>query len=294
MMNMNYEGYDTYKSDLGVFCVRTRNENKIVEDGEKRKEEIKNNASNSKYESKHDEYEAGGTRLAVVAFIALICIIATIVKCTSSMGFWGFIIGIAIGIGIAILAFGVLSMMDSVGKHNWEKQMVSLEKEVDNEIRKVDEEVKKRIVEERESYDRNVKEVYQKVISNPSNIDPMVNYSIEMFKRMISHADSDSSRRFIECNFVYVVTANEIKYLYNSMYTNPRDDFNFEKQRYRNLHYDYECERLALALAQAVANKMKMSYPPNTLDITIRNVESKVTISFKAPNENFVVARDIF
>ena len=121
----------------------------------------------------------------------------------------------------------------------------------------------------------------------------MVDHSVDMFKRMISHADCDSSTKFIECIFEYVVTFNEVKYLYESEYTNPRDDFNFEKQRFRNLQYDYECEGLALALAQAVSNRMRALYPPNTLNISIGNVDSKVKINFKALNENFVVARDI-
>ena len=246
--------------------------------------------------SQHNEDTDSEKRAVIGATVCVICLIATVVVCTSIGGLVGFLKGIASALGIAVLISIVFLIWDRIGERNSAKRDKSMEIQIkmeeDMKIRKVDEEVKKRI--ENALYDKNLQAIYHKLISTPSNIDPVVDYSILIFKRMISHADSDSSKKFIECNFTYVVTAKEIKYLFDSEYTNPRDDFNFEKQRFRNLQYDYECEGLALALAQAVSNKMKLLYPPNTLSITISNVNSRVKMNFKAPNENFVVARDFY
>ena len=51
-------------------------------------------------------------------------------------------------------------------------------------------------------------------MANPDKIVKMVDYSVDMFKRMISHTDSSSNKKFIECNFTYVVTATEIICMY--------------------------------------------------------------------------------
>lgn len=42
MMNSKYEGYEKYKGDgdIGSICVRTKNENKIRQEGQIRKREI--------------------------------------------------------------------------------------------------------------------------------------------------------------------------------------------------------------------------------------------------------------
>lgn len=291
-MDNKYEGYEKYM-DRGT--VETRY-----------KYEIKSAASNKESkvskelfdERKAFEKEYKETTDRVSSLIALGGNVATIlgvIISTGSAGFWGFMFGLFILGPIIPGAFmGISKLYGYIREKRLKKQLDSMRqhiKEVEAEIySEVDENIKKKL----ESYHRNVNQVVQKVAANPSNIDPMVDYSVEMFKRMISHADSDSSKKFIECNFMYVVTTTDIKYLYDSEYTNPRDDFNFEKQRFRNLQYDYECEGFALALAQAVSNKMKSLYPPNTLNMSTSNVDAKVTIKFKAPNDNFVVARDIF
>ena len=291
-MNMNYEGYEKYM-DRGTVESRYKYE---IKSAASNKESKVSKELFDELKAFEKEYKETTDKVSVLILIGgFVAAILGIIISIKSAGFWGFMFGLFILATIILgVALGVWHLYGYVREKRLKKQLDSMRqhiKDVETKIySEVDENFKKKI----ESYHRNVNQVVQKITANPSNIDPMVDHSVEMFKRMISHAVSDSSKKFIECNFTYVVTVTDIKYLYDSDYTNPRDDFNFEKQRFRNLQYDYECEGFALALAQAVVNKMKMSYPPNTLNITIRNVDSKVTMSFKAPNENFVVARDIF
>ncbi|MEE1351335.1 MAG: hypothetical protein UHM23_04715, partial [Clostridia bacterium] len=84
-----------------------------------------------------------------------------------------------------------------------------------------------------------------------------------------------------------------INFNYQSSYTNPQDDYSFEKQRYRDLHTDAECEGLAQALAKMTIKQMKSIYPPNSISITVSHNDAAVTMHFKSANKNFVVARDI-
>ena len=262
--------------------VRAKLKNYILQDGEAKKIAIKEELDKSKTEIKKDYVNTD-------AYLAVVTVLGIVAGSIS-----GLIAGMVLGLVAAIVVIFVGAGVNSAIKDGKYRKMIkNIEAEADNQIKKVDEEVKKQVENEIRAYDDNVKNTYLKIISNPANIDTMIDYSIQMFKRMISHADSDSNMKFVECNFKYVVTLSGIKYCYDSEYTNPRDDFNFEKQRYRKLHHLYECEGLALALAQAVSNKMRTMYPPNTLKIMTNNMDARVTMNFKLPNENFVVARDI-
>ena len=262
--------------------IRTQIKNNILQEGETKKTAIKEELDKSKTEIKKDYVNTD-------AYLAVVTVLGIVAGSIS-----GLIAGMVLGLVVALLVIFVGARVNDVIKNEkYRKKIKNIEAYADNQIKKVDEEVKKQVENEIRAYDDNVKNTYLKIISTPANIDTMIDYSIQIFKRMISHADSDSNMKFIECNFKYIATTTEIKYWYDSEYTNPRDDFNFSKQRYRDLHNEYECEGLALALAHAVSNKMKTLYPPNTLKITISNEDAKVVMNFKAPNENFVVARDI-
>ena len=114
-----------------------------------------------------------------------------------------------------------------------------------------------------------------------------------MFQRMISHADSGSNMRFVETDFTYQVVRTGIMYSYQSRYTNPQDDFNFDKQRFRNLNSDTECEGLAQALAKLTIRRMNKLYPTLS-SINVGHVDAEVILHFKMPNSNFVNATDIF
>lgn len=284
---------DGCKHDFSANDVRTRIIYDICKEGEKRKSKINDELNIYRGEMDEKSSKLTGIELGVSMAVGFLIYIVAIARFISEVGvLWGLINGIVIGLLPATVG-AVIVMIPFLIFDHYGKKIKAYKDETEERIKNVDEETKKRIENELKLYDYNVKTTYQKVISNPANIDTMIDYSIQMFKRMISHADSDSNMKFIECNFKYIVTTTEIKYWYDSEYTNPRDDFNFSKQRYRDLHYEYECEGLALALAQAVSNKMKTLYPPNTLKITISNEDAKVVMNFKAPNENFVVARDI-
>ena len=133
----------------------------------------------------------------------------------------------------------------------------------------------------------------QKDLAKAESIAPMVDHVVSMFQRMISHADAGAHMKFIEADFTYQVITSGIKYSYQSRYTNPQDDYNFNKERYRDLHTPAECEGLAQALAKLAINKMKSIYPPNSINISLSHNDAQVTLHFKGANKNFVPARDI-
>ena len=283
MNNKNIDGM-LYVSmnEMSDTDVRTKIKNYILQEGEVKKTAIKEELDKYRTEIKKD-YVNTDSYLAVITVLGIVA---------GSIS--GLIIGLALGFVVALVVILAGAGINSAIKdRKYGQEIKKVETEAEARIKEVDEDVKKRIETEIKLYDENVRNTCQKVLLDPANIDTMIDYSAQMFKRMISHADSDSNKKFIECNFQYIVTTTDIKYWYDSEYTNPRDDFNFARQRYRDLHYEYECEGLAIALAQAVSNKIKTLYPPNTLKITMSNEDAKVVMNFKAPNENFVVARDI-
>ena len=114
-----------------------------------------------------------------------------------------------------------------------------------------------------------------------------------MFERMIFHADHGAHMRFVEADLIYTVNTYGITYSYNSKYTNTQDDYNFNRERYRDLKSTAECEGLAQALAKMTMAKMKKSHPANSMNITVSHMDAQVTLHFKGANKNFVPARDI-
>lgn len=290
MMDNMYTGY---KNNINRPAVREQIRSNF-------KKEDKINNIHTKYmddREKIEKYYANSrdNKATIIYLCGAIVSIAEIIifVCLSDGKVAGFFYGCFIGIFIMVIFWRVKCNMERscVGKEKMEVD--ELEECFKYEKEKAEREIEEKIREQIELYDENVKNTCNSLVSNPLKIESMIEYSLGMFKRMISHADSDSNKKFIECNFTYIVTTTEIKYLYDSEYTNPRDDFNFAKQRFRNLNKLYECEGLALALAEIMLNEMKKIYSPDTLNITIGNVDSKVTMEFKAPNENFVAAKDI-
>lgn len=162
-----------------------------------------------------------------------------------------------------------------------------------NRIRQAYNQADQRTRQEIAAYENDVKMYAKKVLNKADGITPMVDHVVNMFQRMISHADAGSHVKFIEADFSFQVINTGIKYSYQSRYTNPQDDYNFDKARYRALNSPAECEGLAQALAKIVISKMKTIYPPNSLNITLTHNDAQVTLHFKGANKNFVPARDI-
>lgn len=207
----------------------------------------------------------------------------------SGLGFSGIFVGLALGAG----GWVVLNQSVNSANGNIDSEKQRLQDAANNEIRQEYARADQRTQQEIFAYERDVKMYAQKVLAKAESIAPMVDHVVSMFQRMISHADAGAHMKFIEADFTYQVITSGIKYSYQSRYTNPQDDYNFNKERYRDLHTPAECEGLAQALAKLAINKMKSIYPPNSINISLSHNDAQVTLHFKGANKNFVPARDI-
>lgn len=173
------------------------------------------------------------------------------------------------------------------------EQVAKIENDTNVQIRNVYAEADRKTMQQIQRYESEVDAYHKKILNNSDNLKEMVDYVTMMFQRMISHADSGPHIKFIETDFIFEVRKTNISFNYQSSYTNPLDDYNFERQRYRDLHTDTECEGLAQALAKMTIKQMKCIYPPNSIAISVSHNDAIVTMHFKSANKNFVVPRDI-
>ena len=216
-------------------------------------------------------------------------LILGLVLVANEFGFAGFCVGIAVGVAVWIAANQSVRTYNT----NIDNEKRRLQDIANNEIRQEYVFADQRTQQEIEAYDSDVKMYAQKVLKKADSIAPMVDHVVNMFQRMVSHADAGAHMRFVEADFTYQVITTGIKYSYQSHYTNPQDDYNFNKERYRDLSTPAECEGLAQALAKLVINKMKTIYPPNSINISLTHNDAQVVLHFKGANKNFVPARDI-
>ncbi len=212
-----------------------------------------------------------------------------VVLAFSGLGFSGILVGIAIGVGICI----AMNQSIKSSNANIDSEKQRLQDAANNEIRQEYMRADQRTQQEIAAYERDVRMYAQKVMAKAESIAPMVDHVVNIFQRMISHADAGAHMKFIEADFTYQVVTDGIKYSYQSCYTNPQDDYNFNRERYRDLSTPAECEGLAQSLAKLVINKMKSIYPPNSINISLSHNDAQVTLHFKGANRNFVPARDI-
>lgn len=173
------------------------------------------------------------------------------------------------------------------------EQVAKIENDTNVQIRNAYAEADRKTMQQIRQYENEVDTYHKKILNNAGTLKEMVDHVTMMFQRMISHADSGPHIKFIETDFIFVVSKTGINFNYQSSYTNPQDDYSFEKQRYRDLHTDAECEGLAQALAKMTIKQMKSIYPPNSISMSVSHNDAAVTIHFKSANKNFVVARDI-
>lgn len=208
----------------------------------------------------------------------------------------GIVIGLfTYGVGAIVVAIIYFMVNQSAASYNADidNQKQRLQDAANNEIRNAYMMADQKTQQEIAAYERDVKMYAQKVLAKSGSIAPMVDHVVNMFQRMISHADAGAHMRFIEADFTYQVINSGIKYSYQSRYSNPQDDYNFNKERYRDLNSPAECEGLAQALAKLVISKMKTIYPPNSINISLNHNDAQVTLHYKGANKNFVPARDI-
>lgn len=216
---------------------------------------------------------------------------------------------------LAIYMIGVvIAFFVMVSNTSTKKQNQKIERENDEKMRLYNEELQdisnkkaqsnQRIVQEKErtdalrkaeiaKYDADVDNFCQQALGN-SGIEPMVARTVEMFKRMVSHQESGAEVKYIEADFNYEVSKTGIIYIYESGYSNPESEFNFQKERFHDLNRREECEGLAKALSVLVVARMKEEYPSDLTTIRVTNQDANFNLHFKTANENFEAARDIF
>lgn len=200
--------------------------------------------------------------------------------------------------GIAAFILGIIEIIIFVGikKHNdriWVRK-AEIKRQAAEDVKQAYIEADNQTRIEIAAYEREVNLYAQKTMSNAENLTPMVDHSIQMFERMIGHKPVGSNMKFIEAFFKYEVMDYGIVYVYESTYSNPMSNFNFDKQRYRNLSSPAECEGLAQTLARLIIAGMKKRYPPNSITITLWHNDAEVTLHFKSANRSFVPAKDIY
>lgn len=205
-------------------------------------------------------------------------------------GLDGFLFGAILG-PLVILGVNVAIAFSNKGVDGRKDQMT---KDAEEKIADVWRRAQQRYQSQCDKYDADVKGNSKKILGNAKNVSPMVDHSVAMFERMISHSDSGSNRKFIEADFTYKVRNTGITYSYESLYTNSMDDFDFSRERFHNIGSAEECEGLARALAKLIIAKMMTIYPEATTTISLSHVDAEVTLHFKGANKNFVPARDIF
>lgn len=216
-------------------------------------------------------------------------------------GFTGFIIGALIGsTAYGALVYKVKQDNEALDaskrqiRSEADRKIQELRNNADRQIRATYNEADARTQQDINQYDDAVKRNCQNMLKRPDAFSAMVDHAVNMFQRMVSHADSASNKKFVETNFTYKVELYGICYKYQSTYSNPKDDFNFDRERFRNLTTREECEGLAQAMAKMIMAKMKKLYPPNSLNITVSHIDAEVTMHFKAANKNYVPPRDIY
>lgn len=254
---------------------------------------VQNDASNRirtiTYKNKPSGYACLGLAIGIGIFFA------------GMAGGTGLIIGAIIGIGLYVAWVFKINQINS----DLDASKIRIQSEADSkvqqlrntaasQIRAAYNEADRRTQQDVDQYDAEVKRNCQTILKKSDAFAAMVDHAVNMFQRMVSHADSASNRKFVETHFTYKVELYGICYKYQSTYSNPKDDFNFDRQRYRNLTTKEECEGLAQAIAKMTMSKMKSLYPPNSLNITVSHIDAEVTLYFKAANKNYVPPRDIY
>lgn len=200
---------------------------------------------------------------------------------------------IVYGLLVGLIAWGCANLYVSSSNKNLEQRKQEMKDKAASEIRQAFAEADARTAKQIEQYDAEVAAYSKMVLQQAAKLDPMIQRVTDMFQRMVSHADAGAHMKFVEADFTFTVKLDGISFQYQSRYTNPQDDYNFNRERFRDLGSQAECEGLARALAKMVIKKMKGLYPANSINISISHVDAEVTLHFRGANANFVPAQNI-
>lgn len=143
-----------------------------------------------------------------------------------------------------------------------------------------------------ERYDAQADVYTKKALDNAAGIEEMVSYTFDKFSNRIAGQSAAKDVKFIEASLTFEVLPTQIKYSYQSGYSNYVSDFVFKDRRYHDLNNNFECEGLARAIATLVIIRQKAQH--NMAMISMDHMDAKYTLRYKKPNSNFQAAKDIF
>lgn len=253
------------------------------EDQAKAQESQINSRLNSQLASSTPKSKYAGTPFVVGGIVTGVVLAMCQLGLTFIM--YGFVAG--------LVAWGCANIYVSSSNKNLEQHKQEMKDKAASEIRRAFADADARTTRQIQQYDAEVTAYSKKVLQQGSKLDPMVQHVTDMFQRMVSHADAGAHMKFVEADFTFSVKLDGVSFQYQSRYTNPQDDYNFNKERFRDLGSQAECEGLARALAKMVIKKMKGQYPANSINISVSHIDAEVTLHFKGANANFVPARNI-
>ncbi len=156
-----------------------------------------------------------------------------------------------------------------------------LDSELNAEIAKFNREVKKQSVE------------YLKDKKIMSIVSPNL---YGMYKKVYNQADKGSNKSHIIFNFSLEVTPTDILYTYNSGYSNPLGNFNFDRERMQTFdNSPVKREAMACAMTQEFVTRVRKELTPvgkkidkDSSPVKFEHKGRKVTFRFSIANPGYV------
>ncbi len=115
-----------------------------------------------------------------------------------------------------------------------------------------------------EEYNLEVEKYCYRVLKNSEILKPLTGYCADIFDKIIRKADNGIHLKYIEADFVYMVTNDAILFFDSKGLEKEQECFSFGKnqlRRYGDLSSPQECEGMAGAIAFLTANEIKRRYP---------------------------------
>ena len=258
--------------------IRKKYEKEAIRQEEKMRDEMKNSllSFENKYTPPFQYFIGGGGALGVILIF--------------SIGFKGLLIGL----GCGLAAWGAVYWKYKQYNKTMADARQKFKENALSEIQDMLDEYKRKTENDIMAYRNAVTNYCKKALVNKASLKPMVDQTVLMLDRMISHTDMRPHIKIIETDFNYKVTKTGIQYIYNSTYSNKQDDFDFNIQRFSYLNTDAECEGLAQAIARLIIPEVKAKYGAGARLTLKSRIDADVILHFAMPNKNYQTATRVF